>query len=114
MARSTMPMMAFVAAFTIVATNGASFAEEPAPPSWSDVKCARYKKAWSELLARRGTQGLGPDFLARHDAFLNSNCTRQADVCPRSAEELDVANMMVIAAMNGGTASTFPPFACRK
>ena len=32
----------------------------------------------------------------------------------RSAEELDLANVMVILAMNVGTASTFPPFSCRK
>jgi hypothetical protein len=82
--------------------------------SWSEVKCARYKKAWADALARRGTRGLGQDFLNRHDAFLASGCTAKADVCPRSAEELDLANIMVVAAMNAGTASTFPPFACRK
>ena len=78
------------------------------------MKCARYKTAWSEALARRGTKGLGQEFLDRHEAFLASGCTAQANVCPRSAEELDLANMMVVAAMNAGTASTFPPFACRK
>ena len=50
----------------------------------------------------------------RHEAFIASGCTRQGNVCPRSAEELDLANMMVVAAMNAGTASTFPPFACRR
>ena len=80
----------------------------------AEVKCARYKTAWSEALARRGTKGLGQEFLDRHEAFLASGCTAQANVCPRSAEELDLANMMVVAAMNAGTASTFPPFACRK
>ena len=59
-------------------------------------------------------EGLGQEFLDRHEAFLASGCTAQANVCPRSAEELDLANMMVVAAMNAGTASTFPPFACRK
>jgi hypothetical protein len=82
--------------------------------SWSEVKCERYTKAWSDALARRGTQGLGRDFLQHHEAFLASGCTAQADVCPRSAEELDLANVMVILAMNAGTASTFPPFFCRK
>jgi hypothetical protein len=77
------------------------------------VKCSRYRKAWSEALARRGTQGLGREFLERHEAFLASGCTTRADVCPRSAAELDLANMMVVAAMNAGTASTFPPFSCR-
>jgi hypothetical protein len=91
-----------------------ALAQEGQPPSWPEVKCDRYKKAWSEALARRGPQGLGQEFLDRHEAFLASGCTTRADVCPRSMEELNLANMMVVAAMNAGTASTFPPFACRK
>jgi hypothetical protein len=94
---------------------------QPAPadgagtrPSWVEVKCERYRAAWTKALARRGTKGLSQAFLERHDAFLASGCTARADVCPRSAEELDLANIMVVAAMNAGTASTFPPFACRK
>ena len=96
--------------------GGASqaFAQQVQPQSWPEVKCARYTKAWSDALARRGTQGLGQDFLDRQEAFLTSGCTTKGDVCPRSAEELELANMMIVAAMNAGTASTFPPFACRR
>ena len=83
-------------------------------PSWVEVKCTRYKKAWNDALARTKAKGLGREFLDRHEAFLASGCTAKADVCPRSDEELALANMMVVAAMNAGTASTFPPFACRK
>lgn len=83
-------------------------------PSWVEVKCARYKKAWDQALERTQAKGLGREFLERHDAFLASGCTARADVCPRSEEELFVANMMVVAAMNAGTASTFPPFACKR
>ena len=82
-------------------------------PSWSEVKCARYKQAWAEVLARRG-KGLGREFVDRHEAFLASGCTSPIDVCPRSEAELDFANVMVILAMNAGTASTFPPFRCHK
>jgi hypothetical protein len=89
-------------------------AHEHQGQSWHDVKCARYKKAWSAALARMGSRGLGKDFLDRHEAFLASNCTRTSDVCPRSTAELELANVMVILAMNAGTASTFPPFFCRK
>ena len=85
-----------------------------ASKSWPEVKCERYGKAWSEALTRRGKQGLSREFIERHEAFLASGCTTQADVCPRSSDELDMANIMVVAAMNAGTASTFPPFACRK
>jgi len=56
----------------------------------------------------------GHDFLANHEAFLASGCMKRPEVCPRSAEELDLANMMVVAAMNAGTASTFPPFRCNR
>lgn len=80
---------------------------------WVEEKCARYTKAWTALLARRGgTRGLGAEFVAGHEAFLASGCTAHREVCPRSDAELDVANILVVAAMNAGTASTFPPFAC--
>ena len=104
-----------IAALPAVIFAGMSHAAQDAPPKpWPEVKCERYSKAWSEALARRGTRGLSQEFMERHEAFLASGCTTKADVCPRSGEELDMANMMVVAAMNAGTASTFPPFACRK
>ncbi|HEY8383976.1 MAG TPA: hypothetical protein VIL09_17695 [Microvirga sp.] len=87
---------------------------DPRSSSWTEEKCRRYRSLWSQALARRGTRGLGPDFMERHQAFMDSGCTARADVCPRSAEELDLANIMVMAAMNAGTASTFLPFACRR
>jgi hypothetical protein len=61
-----------------------------------------------------GTGGLGAEFLGRHEAFLALGCTKQADVCPQSQEELRLANTLVIRGMNEGMASTFFPFACRK
>ncbi|MCG7393520.1 hypothetical protein MHY87_11440 [Microvirga sp. ACRRW] len=82
--------------------------------SWVEVKCERYKKAWDEALKRRGTTGISQEFISRHEVFLASGCIAQGDVCPRSTEEFDLANMMVVAAMNAGTASAFPPFSCRK
>lgn len=81
---------------------------------WSETKCARYMAAWTTLMNKRGAAGLGPAFLNSHDAFMASGCRSETDVCPRSAAELDVANIMVIAAMNAGAASTFPPFRCAR
>ncbi len=81
--------------------------------TWHDTKCVRYKKAWASALAHYGTNGLGVDFLRRHQAFVDSNCTRRADVCARSPEELTLANTMVELSMNFGSASTFAPFYCR-
>lgn len=91
-----------------------------APPDADDLeqrqaaKCARYTSAWNFTLKKRGNAGLSADFLARHAAFIASGCTAKADVCPRSKEELDLANLMVILSMNAGMASTFAPFACVK
>jgi len=89
-------------------------AAQQEPGGWRKEKCARYAKAWHVALERRGTHGLGPGFLARHAAFLASGCTGAADVCPRTPEELALANDLVVASMNAGMASTFAPFACRK
>jgi hypothetical protein len=116
MSRSFKLMITITALLAFATAGSVSSAKAQNAPqkSWPEVKCERYGKAWSEALARRGTKGLGQDFIERHEAFLASGCTTRADVCPRSSEELDMANIMVVAAMNAGTASTFPPFACRK
>lgn len=89
-----------------------------APPAeaqsrgWAAERCSRYAQAWSEALARFGREGLSDTFLARHDAFLASGC-RMRDVCPRSPQELAMADVMTVAAMNAGAASSFVPFICR-
>src|SRR4051812_33274225 len=113
MRRSKIVPAALAALFAASLAGGAPVAIAQAQ-SWSETKCARYKAAWSEALARRGERGLGREFLDSHEAFLASGCTARAEVCPRSAEELELANVMVVAAMNAGTASTFLPFACRR
>jgi hypothetical protein len=82
--------------------------------NWSKEKCVRYQKAWIELLRRSGKEGLGTEFMDRHNAFIDSGCATAADVCPRSPRELDAANVLTIQAMNAGMASTFLPFACRR
>lgn len=83
------------------------------PENWNEIKCARYGKAWEQALARMGPTGLGAAFLERHAAFLASGCTARADVCARSDREIEMANAMIVMAMNAGMASTFPPFYCR-
>lgn len=88
---------------------------QPAPPeNWPAVKCERYTKAYAEALAKFGRKGLGQPFLDAHEAFLASGCSIKGEVCPRSTEELNLANVMVILGMNQGMASTFMPFACPK
>jgi hypothetical protein len=84
------------------------------PENWPAIKCERYTKAYGEALSRLGRKGLSPDFLGAHEAFLASGCSIKGEVCPRSAEDLNLANIMVVMGMNQGMASTFMPFACPK
>lgn len=88
-------------------------AQESARPDWPAVKCERYRKAWQDVVAQRGTEGLGQAFLERNEAFIASGCTAKADVCPRSPQELAVANILSVKAMNAGMTGSFLPFACR-
>jgi hypothetical protein len=94
----------------VAATSGAS--SDGLAQTWPELKCAHYQASWSEALQRRGKGGLSPAFLASHEAFIASGCTDQGHVCPRSDEELALANLMTIKSMNARTASTFLPFAC--
>lgn len=89
-------------------------AQSETPENWPAVKCERYTKAWGEALAKFGRKGLGQPFIEAHEAFLSSGCSIKGEVCPRSKEELDLANVMVILGMNQGMASTFMPFSCPK
>lgn len=85
-----------------------------APENWPQVKCERWRSAYDEALKRIGRKGLGQEFFAGNEAFIASGCQNPPDVCPRSVEELNFANVMVMAGMNAGLASTFMPYACRK
>jgi hypothetical protein len=105
--------VAFAALFLLAGLSEAT-AQVSRAESWSEVKCTRYAKAWGEALAKRGRTGLSAEFIARHEAFLASGCPTPGDVCPRSKEELNLANVLVLMAMNEGAGSTFLPFACRK
>ena len=80
--------------------------------AWAQEKCSRYERAWGEALQFFGTDGLNYAFIAGNENFIASGCTERTAICPRSIEELDIANALTIAAMNAGAASTFVPFAC--
>jgi len=104
-----MALLAFCGSGSAVA-----IAQQGSASDWPTEKCNRYKKAYEQSLNRQGKQGLSPDFLASHEAFLASNCQARAEVCARSKEELDLANKLVLMAMNSGMSGTFLPFNCRK
>ena len=115
MRRSTRWVRAAAVVAACLAASGPAHPASPKidPQRWHAVKCERYTKAWNAALAHQGARGLGREFLDSHTAFLASNCTRRADGCARSPEELGLAKTMVILWMDAGTASTFPPFYCR-
>ena len=89
-----------------------AWAQAPASRDWNAEKCARYTAIWPQALDRFGREGLSADFLGRHAEFLASHCRSRVAVCPRSPQELALADAMTIAAMNAGTASSFVPFRC--
>ncbi|MGK7860973.1 hypothetical protein [Falsiroseomonas sp. E2-1-a4] len=91
---------------------GPAAAQAFATRDWNAEKCARYTALWPQALAMFGREGLGAEFLDRHAAFLASGCRARVEVCPRSVQELALADAMTIAAMNAGTASSFVPFRC--
>lgn len=99
----------------VILGGTSAFAQQSgsAGTDWPTEKCNRYRKAYDQSIARLGKKGLGPDFLASHDAFLAANCQARAEVCARSKEELELANRLVLMAMNSGMSSTFLPFNCR-
>ncbi len=100
--------------FSLVCLMPTAKAQYGGPDSWPEAKCARYKAAYAQAISRQGMNGIGVAFIESHDAFLASGCLEGRDVCPRSTQELNLANTLVILAMNQRMASTFLPFACRK
>lgn len=97
----------------VLGLTGIASAEPQDQSAWQAEKCARYAAAWREAVARNGTADVGAAFLERHDAFVASRCQDPRNVCPRTRGEIALANVLTIAAMNAGMASTFLPFGCR-
>lgn len=82
--------------------------------TWAEKKCARYERAFSDLLGMVGREGVTRNFIAGNEAFIAAGCSNGADVCPTSDKDFDLANKLTMAAMGFGTSSTFLPFVCRQ
>lgn len=108
-----MRMIVYVALLAIFLPS-VGFTQEQGGRTWPQEKCFRYTKAWSDVLTRWGTEGLGTEFLNSHNAFIEGGCVAKANVCPRSDRELELANVLSIAAINASITGSFLPFACRK
>lgn len=101
----------FVRTFALCLASPA-LAHDPARLSWTERKCHLYAHSWEDALAWQSTAGLSSEFLERHEAFLASECTHVHDVCPRSPEEIEIADLLTMMSMSEGMASTFVPFSC--
>lgn len=100
-------------AAALVTFGVASAIAETAPArSWTEEKCRRYRQAWDDALKRQGLTGLSQDFLSAHGRFVAGGCDATLRVCPRSARETDLANIMTVRALTAGMASTFLPWGC--
>ena len=110
--RSRIAKAGFATALAMLA--GAALAQQGSGTDWPTEKCNRYRKAYDQSIAHLGKKGLSAEFLASHDAFLAANCQARAEVCARSKEELELANRLVLMAMNSGMSGTFLPFTCRR
>ena len=111
--RSRIAKAGFTAALAMLA-SAAALAQQGSGADWPTEKCNRYRKAYDQSIAYLGKKGLSAEFLASHDAFLAANCQARAEVCARSKEELELANRLVLMAMNSGMSGTFLPFTCRR
>ena len=88
-----------------------SVAQQPAG-DWPAQKCAIYASAWAQALDAFGNDQINYAFMAGNENFIASGCQQAREICPRSRQELDIANALTLALMNAGTASTFLPFNC--
>lgn len=102
-----------MAACVLAAVTGTAPTAQSAERSWAEEKCARYDKAFDEILDMVGRDGITEGFIAGNKAFIAAGCSNGADVCPQSPADTDLANKLTLAAMGFGTASTFLPFVCR-
>lgn len=86
--------------------------DAPAREAWAAEKCRIYAAAWARAIDERGTAGLGEEFLLAQQRFLDSGCSGPREVCPRSPQELALADLLSVAAINEGMTGSFLPFAC--
>ncbi len=80
-------------------------------PEWTAQKCERYTRAW-EMATQGAREGLSDAFIADHDTFLASGCTIRGTVCPETAQERALADMLSLMAVAEGATGSFLPFHC--
>ena len=93
--------------------TSSSRAQDATDLAWQAKKCAIYADEWADALAMRGKTGIGQEFIDRQATFIAAGCLGDRNVCPRSPEELRLADLLTLMAVSEGIAGTFLPFGCR-
>lgn len=97
----------------VLVTPSAGLAQENQETSaWQLEKCRLYGRAWTQALDAFGSDDLNFNFMAQNENFLAGGCLDATAICPRSTQELQIADALTMAMMNAGAASTFLPFRC--
>ena len=108
--------MRFLIVTALLAALGCAHVAEagttPRKRSWTEEKCVRYTRDWSEALRRLGETGLSREFIEGNAAFIKRGCTGDDKVCPRSARDWQLVDALTILVVNQGMSSTFLPFFC--
>ena len=105
--------LAFAAVFLCAVASGPVRADSSqVKRDWPQEKCFRYGRDWSEALRRFGRDGLSADFVAANAAFIGSGCLNPEKICPRSAKDRRLADVLAIRVVNEGMSTTFLPFDC--
>jgi hypothetical protein len=104
--------LAIVGLAWTVACPGGVVAQDSSETAWQAEKCRIFETAWAKALDFFGSDNLNYNFIAQNENFIASGCSAEAGLCPRSSQELEIANALTIEMMNAGAASTFLPYAC--
>lgn len=80
--------------------------------TWTEQKCALYDRAFDDAVGMVDADGLSPAFLAQNEAFIAGGCIDYIRICPTSAQEYRLVDILTLMTMNEGMASTFVPFGC--
>jgi hypothetical protein len=70
------------------------------------------ERDWNEALRRYGPAGLSQEFLGGVATFIRSGCQSNAKVCPRTAKDRELVDVLAIRVVNEGMSTTFLPFDC--
>lgn len=68
--------------------------------------------AWGDLRMPLGTGSFRNRFKKLNETIIASGCPARIAIRPQAQQEIDAANVLTTAVMNGGTASTFLSFRC--